>query len=163
MRYSSRGEQCAQTRHTKVCLRGARNVHNCSPGSGFSAFESLTTSHSVGSPRGMNRHSDRKASVISVRASVPSHHLTPHPEELSWTVCVPYGPFSKSLIFFLRFYLFILERGEGRGKERERDIGVWLHLMIPLLGTWPATQAYVLTGNGTGDPLVHGPALNPLS
>ena len=30
-------------------------------------------------------------------------------------------------------------------------------------GTWPATQACALTGNGTGDPLVHGLGLNPLS
>ena len=27
----------------------------------------------------------------------------------------------------------------------------------PLLGTWPATQACALTGNWTGDPLVHRP------
>ena len=43
-------------------------------------------------------------------------------------------------------YLF-LERGKGREKERERNINVWLPLMRPLLGTWPATQAWVLTGN----------------
>ena len=30
-------------------------------------------------------------------------------------------------------------------------------------GTWPATQAYALTGNATGSPLVRRPALNPLS
>ena len=30
-------------------------------------------------------------------------------------------------------------------------------------GTWPATQAWALTGNRTGDLLVHRPALNPLS
>ena len=33
----------------------------------------------------------------------------------------------------------------------------------PLLATWPATQACALTGNGTGDPLVHRLVLNPLS
>ena len=33
----------------------------------------------------------------------------------------------------------------------------------PPLGTWPATQVCALTGNGTGDPLVHRPILNPLS
>ena len=33
----------------------------------------------------------------------------------------------------------------------------------PLLGTWPATQACALTGNQTYNPLVHRPALNPLS
>ena len=33
----------------------------------------------------------------------------------------------------------------------------------PQLGTWPVTQACVLTTNQTGDLQVHGPALNPLS
>ena len=45
-------------------------------------------------------------------------------------------------------YLF-LERGEGR----ERNINVrnihQLPLTRPQLGTWPATQACALTGNGT--------------
>ena len=36
-------------------------------------------------------------------------------------------------------------------------------LVRPLLGTWPATQARALTGNGTSDPLFFRPALNPLS
>ena len=36
-------------------------------------------------------------------------------------------------------------------------------LYMALLGTWPATQACALTGNQTGDPLLHSPALNPLS
>ena len=35
--------------------------------------------------------------------------------------------------------------------------------MHPLLGPLPATQACALTGNQTDDPLVHRPALNPLS
>ena len=43
-------------------------------------------------------------------------------------------------------YLF-LERGEGREKERERNINVWLPLTRPLVGTWPATQACALTEN----------------
>ena len=43
-------------------------------------------------------------------------------------------------------YLF-LERREGREKERERNIHVWLPHMRPLLGTWPTTQACALTGN----------------
>ena len=51
----------------------------------------------------------------------------------------------------------------GREKERERNISVWLPLTRPLLGTWPTTQAPALTGNPTSDPLVHKPALNPLS
>ena len=36
-----------------------------------------------------------------------------------------------------------------REKESERNIKVWLSLTRPLLGTWPATQACVLTGNRT--------------
>ena len=39
---------------------------------------------------------------------------------------------------------------------------MWLLLTRPLLGSWFATQACALTGNQTGDPLVHSPALNPL-
>ena len=53
--------------------------------------------------------------------------------------------------------LLFLERG------RERNIAVWLPLMCSLLGTWPKTQACALSGNQTGDPLVHRPVLNPLS
>ena len=59
-------------------------------------------------------------------------------------------------------YLF-LERGEGREKDRERNINVCLPLTHPLLGTWPATQVCALTGNRAGDLLVHRPALDPLS
>ena len=72
-------------------------------------------------------------------------------------------------IFFKRrfkkkdfIYLF-LDRGEEREKERERNISVWLPLMRPLQGTWPATQACALTGNRTVNSLVHRLALNPLS
>ena len=67
--------------------------------------------------------------------------------------------------YYLFIYLFIylfLDRGEGKEKERERNINVWLPLNIPLLGTWPTTQASALNGNQTGDPLVGRPALNPL-
>ena len=52
--------------------------------------------------------------------------------------------------------------GEGREKERERNISVWLPLMWPPLRTWPTTQACALTGNQAGD-LVLQPTLNPLS
>ena len=58
--------------------------------------------------------------------------------------------FILKILFLFRF----LERGDGRKKERERNINVWLPLTHPLLGTWPATQACALTGNQTGDPLV---------
>ena len=65
-------------------------------------------------------------------------------------------------VFFKRCYLF-LDRREGREKERKRNINLWLPLMSPLLGTWPATQACTLTGNWTEDPLVCKPVLNPLT
>ena len=67
------------------------------------------------------------------------------------------------IIVFKDFIYLFLERGEGREEERERNINVWLPLVRPLLGTWPATQACALTGNGTSDRLVPRPALNPLS
>ena len=44
----------------------------------------------------------------------------------------------------------------------ERNINQ-LPLPHPQLGTWPAAQACALTGNQTGDLLVHRPVLNPLS
>ena len=48
--------------------------------------------------------------------------------------------------FLKRFYYLFLERGEGREKERERNISV-LPLEHPLLGTWPTIPACALTGN----------------
>ena len=66
------------------------------------------------------------------------------------------------LCCFKDFILFTF-RERGREGEREKNIIVWLSLARPLLGTWPATQASALTGNRTGDPLVHRPAPNPLS
>ena len=40
---------------------------------------------------------------------------------------------------------------------------MWLPLTRPQPGTRPATQACALTGNRTGDALVHRLALNPVS
>ena len=40
---------------------------------------------------------------------------------------------------------------------------MWLPLVRPLLGTWPATQACALTGNQTGNSLVLRLVLNLLS
>ena len=47
--------------------------------------------------------------------------------------------------------------------ERERSINVWLPPAGPQMGAQPTTQAWALPGNQTHDPLVHRPALNPLS
>ena len=51
----------------------------------------------------------------------------------------------------------------SEGRERERNINVWLPLALPLLGTWPTTQACAPTQIQTGDPFVCRPALNALS
>ena len=67
------------------------------------------------------------------------------------------------LFLFLKDFIYFLERGDGEDKERERKISVWLPLTCPQLGTWPTSQACALTGNRTGDSLVHRPTLNPLS
>ena len=82
-------------------------------------------------------------------------------------VCLPASlkslPILQQLKDFLKNILFIcFQRGEGTEKERERNINVWLPV-THLLGTCPATQACALTGNRTGDPLVHRSALYPLS
>ena len=66
--------------------------------------------------------------------------------------------------FFKKDFIYLLlERGERKGKERERNINLWFSLTRPPLGAWPTTQACALTGNGTCDPLVHRPVLSPLS
>ena len=74
---------------------------------------------------------------------------------------------SRVLLFkgtlFIEMILFIIFRERGKEEDRVRNINVWLPLACPLLGTWPTTQACALTGNPTGDPLVHRPALNLLS
>ena len=69
---------------------------------------------------------------------------------------------------FLKDFIYLfLERGGGRGKQREetsiceRNIN-WL-LLVPQLGTWPTTQACALTGNWTGNILVCRMAPKPLS
>ena len=71
--------------------------------------------------------------------------------------------FPNSTSFFLDFTYLFVERGDGREKERERNISVWLPLIRPLLETGTAMQACALTVNRTHDSLVHRPALNPLS
>ena len=67
-------------------------------------------------------------------------------------------------LFFKKDFIYLfLERGEGREKESEGNINVWLPLTCPPLGTWPATQACALTGNRTINPLLCRLVLNPLS
>ena len=62
---------------------------------------------------------------------------------------------------FLKDFIYFQSEGKG-GRERETSLCGCLSCAPPT-GTWPATQACALTGNGTNDPLVHRLALNPLS
>ena len=66
-------------------------------------------------------------------------------------------------LFKKDFIYLPIEGGEGKEKDTERSISVWLPLSHPLLGTWPATQACALTGTRTGDPLGRRPTLKSLS
>ena len=75
----------------------------------------------------------------------------------------PEGIWIYFFIYLKRFICLFSHRGEGKEKKRERNINVWLPLMRPLLGTWPATQACALTGSRSSNPLILRPALNPLS
>ena len=65
-------------------------------------------------------------------------------------------------VFVFFFLILFTERGREGEKEGEKHECV-VASCTPLLGTWPATQVCALTGNRTGDPLVHRPVLIPLS
>ena len=72
--------------------------------------------------------------------------------------------FSFFMVFFKKilFIYFYREGKRGRKKGGETSMcGCLSH--APPLGTWPSTQACALTGNRTSNPLVHRPALSPLS
>ena len=66
-----------------------------------------------------------------------------------WYVFFPSIYFLPLSLFLKDFIYLFLERGKGRKKERERNISVWLPLMLPSLGTWPITQTCAPTGNQT--------------
>ena len=89
--------------------------------------------------------------LLDPSPSFPSYHPPPPQGNCQFVL----------FFFFLRFYWFIFREGEGR--EKERNIKVWLPLVHPLLGTWPTTQACALNRNWTRDPFVHRLALNSLS
>ena len=62
-------------------------------------------------------------------------------------------------LFFKRFYLFIFRERGGEGEKHQCE----KHRSALQPGTWPAAPARALTGNQSGDLLVHGLALSPLS
>ena len=80
-----------------------------------------------------------------------------------WKVSVRWAQLLDDYFKKMYFMYLFLQRGEWRETERERNINVWLPLMRPLLGTWPATKACALIGNPTRDPEVHRRARNLLS
>ena len=71
------------------------------------------------------------------------------------------------VLFKQRFYFFTFRERGRKGERVENSNVLEIHrsagLVRPLLGTWPRTQACALTGNRTGDPLVHRLVLDPLS
>ena len=56
-------------------------------------------------------------------------------------------------IYFLKVLLIFFYSGEGRKKERERNINVWLPLTRPLLATWLAAQAHDLDWESNHGPI----------
>ena len=67
--------------------------------------------------------------------------------------------------FIYLFNLFILpQRGrEGEREGEKHQCVLASHVPLPLLGTWPATQACALAGKRTRNPSVCRPALSALS
>ena len=107
---------------------------------------------------------------IFVVVSLSSSILQPQPLRVicssgAFSVIQVHVSWIQTLLSFLIFYLFIFrERGREREREREKHQCVVASHTPPTGGTtWVATQACAMTGNRTGDPLVHGLVLNPLS
>ena len=99
-------------------------------------------------------HSPGEASCHAVRCS-----SNPLERSTWWETEVPAQqpachPCKRARSFFFKI-LFIFREREREGKK-ERTINVFLPLTCSVLGTWSATQACDLTGNGTGNPLVAG-------
>ena len=113
----------------------------------------MATKHIVPASQGPGQQGRTTSKLFSALGSWPFSLVR---KEHQYNKC----DFSKDFIYFL-------ERGEGRDKEREtlmceRNIDR-LPLTCPQLGTWPAAQACALTGNWTVDLFVCRGVLNPLS
>ena len=67
------------------------------------------------------------------------------------------------LFVFKILFIYFLERGEGREKERERIINVWLPLSHPLLGNQARNPGLCPDWESNQQHFVSQPALNPLS
>ena len=77
---------------------------------------------------------------------------------------IPAHNVNVEFIFLKYFICLFLERGEGKEREGEKHQCVVASHAPPTGGlTWLATQVCALTGNQTGDPLVHRLVLSPLS
>ena len=68
----------------------------------------------------------------------------------------------QSGIAYIKKFIYLLEKGAGREKEKKRNIN-WLSLAHPQMGTWPTTQACALTRNRTCGLSVCRTTPNPLS
>ena len=55
-------------------------------------------------------------------------------------------------IFLFNFIYLLLEKGEGREKETERNTNAWLLLKRPALGTWLTTQSCALDWESNWQP-----------
>ena len=78
-------------------------------------------------------------------------------------ICQVHGLENTVVGFFFFNFLIIFREGKG-GRKRERNINVWLPLELPPTGDlWLTSQACALTGNWTGNPLVHSLVLSPWS
>ena len=68
-----------------------------------------------------------------------------------------------SILFFLKILFFVFTEREREGETEGGKHQCVVASCVPPTRNWPATQACALIGNRTSDPLVHRPALNPLS
>ena len=121
-----------------------------SPGAGAQALEPLEAAQSLVLEQSFLQGITLLSEIAELELEKRSQEVG---GELHWVVG------SRELVVkkvSLRFYLLFLEGKGGRKRGRERNIHVWLPLTH-----LTETQARALTGNQTGDPLVHRLVLSP--